>query len=103
MEDNPHFKELLRTLNAHKVEFMIVGGYAVMKYTEPRYTKDLDIWVRSAPQNAARLYAALAKFGAPLVTDGVTVEDLAHYGMVYQIGRPPLRVDIISRISGIFC
>lgn len=101
MENNPHFRELLRSLNAHKVDYMIVGGYAVMKYAEPRFTKDLDIWVRSSPQNAKKLYAALAQFGAPMGSDGVTVEDLAYYGMVYQIGQPPLRIDIVSKISGV--
>lgn len=101
MEDNPHFSELLRSLNAHRVEFLIVGGYAVMKYTEPRYTKDLDIWIRNSPKNAARVYAALAEFGAPLAADGLTVQDFASSGMVYQIGRPPLRVDIISKITGV--
>lgn len=101
MENNPHFTELLRILNAHKVEFLIVGGYAVMKYTEPRYTKDLDIWIRNSPQNAAKVYAALAEFGAPLAADGLTVEDFADSSMVYQIGRPPLRIDIISKITGV--
>jgi len=101
MEDNPHFTELLRRLSAHKVEFLIVGGYAVMKYTEPRYTKDLDIWIRNSLENAARVYAALAEFGAPLAADGLTVQDFASYGLVYQIGRPPLRIDIISAISGV--
>jgi len=48
MEENPHYKELLRTLNDYEVEYLIVGGYAVMKYTEPRYTKDLDVWVRKS-------------------------------------------------------
>jgi hypothetical protein len=100
MESNPHFSELLRILSAHKAEFLIVGGYAVMKYTEPRYTKDLDIWIRNSPQNAGRVYAALAEFGAPLAADGLTVQDFASSSMVYQIGRPPLRIDIITKITG---
>jgi len=48
MEESPHYRELLRTLNEHEVEYLIVGGYAVMKYTEPRYTKGLDVWVRNS-------------------------------------------------------
>ena len=48
MEENPHYKELLRTLNDYEVDYLIVGGYAVMTYTEPRYTKDLDVWVRKS-------------------------------------------------------
>jgi predicted nucleotidyltransferase len=101
MENNPHFKALLQNLNSHKVDYMVVGGYAVMKYTEPRYTKDLNIWVRTSPQNAKRLYAALAEFGAPLASDQVTVDILGYYGMVYQIGQPPLRIDILTKISGV--
>jgi hypothetical protein len=72
-----------------------------MKYTEPRYTKDMDIWIRNSPQNAARVYAALAEFGAPLAADGLTVQDFVSSSMVYQIGRPPLRIDIITKITGV--
>lgn len=101
MEKNPHFSELLRILSAYKAEFLIVGGYAVMKYTEPHYTKDLDIWIRNSPKNAAKVYAALAEFGAPLEADGVTLKDFVNSSMVYQIGRPPLRIDIITKITGV--
>lgn len=66
MAESPDFKELLRAFNEKKAEYLIVGGYAVMKYTEPRFTKDLDVWIRNSPENAARVYAALGKFGAPI-------------------------------------
>ena len=66
MADSPDLKELLRTFNEKKAEYLIVGGYAVMTYTEPRFTKDLDVWIRNSPENAARVYEALAEFGAPL-------------------------------------
>ena len=69
MADNPHFKELLREFSARGVEYLIVGGYAVMKYTEPRFTKDLDVWIRNSPDNAVRAYAPLAGFDAPLEND----------------------------------
>ncbi len=72
----PALQSLLRTLNEHDVEYLIVGGYAVMKYTEPRYTKDLDVWVRDSSENSSRLFHALASFGAPLAHDGVTAETL---------------------------
>jgi predicted nucleotidyltransferase len=101
MESSPHFSELLQLLNAHEVEFLIVGGYAVMKYSEPRFTKDLDIWVRNTPQNAERVYAALAEFGAPLTADSLTAKDFTSDNITYQIGRPPLRVDIMTRIDGV--
>jgi len=53
MAENPHYKELLQLLNKSQVEFLIVGGFAVMKYGEPRYTKDLDVWVNNSPENSA--------------------------------------------------
>lgn len=101
MEHNPYFKELLQLLAARSVEFLIVGGYAVMKYTEPRFTKDLDIWVRCSAENAKRVYAVLAEYGAPLEADGVKVEDFATENVTYQIGRAPLRIDILTTIDGV--
>ena len=72
-----------------------------MKYTEPRYTKDLDVWVHNTTQNAARLFNALAKFGAPLQDDGVTPQTFNQDGMVYQIGVAPVRIDILTQITGV--
>ncbi len=63
---NSDFRDLLKLFNAHKVRYLVVGGYAVMKYTEPRYTKDLDVWVEATPKNAKAVFAALREFGAPL-------------------------------------
>jgi hypothetical protein len=54
MAESPRYKELLQLLNAFEVEYLIVGGCAVMKYGEPRYTKDLDVWVNNSPENSAR-------------------------------------------------
>ena len=59
MVENPHFKELLQRFNANAVEYLIVGGYAVMKHTEPRFTKDLDLWVHNSQENANRVYRGL--------------------------------------------
>jgi hypothetical protein len=72
-----------------------------MKYTEPRYTKDLDAWVDNSPPNAARLFRALAKFGAPLANDGITPETFAQAGIVYQIGVAPVRIDILTQVTGV--
>lgn len=102
MESNPHFKELLQRLSAHEAEFLIVGGYAVMKYSEPRFTKDLDIWIRNTRENAERVYLALAEFGAPLEADGVIVADFASPDVTYQMGVAPLRVDVLTSIDGRF-
>jgi hypothetical protein len=70
MAENPHYKELLQLLNEFKVEFLIVGGFAVMKNGEPRYTKDFDPWVDNSAQDSRRVDETLKKFGAPLDHDG---------------------------------
>ena len=62
----PEFKELLSTFNEHGVRYLVVGGFAVMVYSEPRYTKDLDVWVEASRENASRVFTALRDFGAPL-------------------------------------
>jgi predicted nucleotidyltransferase len=101
MAESPHYRELLHALNELEIEYLIVGGYAVMKYTEPRFTKDLDLWVRNSPENSARLYHALAQFGAPLAHDGITSETFTKDDVVYQIGVAPVRIDISTHIDGV--
>jgi hypothetical protein len=96
---NSDFKELLRIFNAAKVRYLVVGGYAVMKYTEPRYTKDLDIWIEATPKNARAVFKALKEFGAPLTS--LTEADFSREGFCYQMGRPPARVDILMSIEGV--
>lgn len=77
---NLDFSDLLRALNDAKVEYLIVGGYAVGKYTEPRYTKDIDIWINNSLDNAERMFQALKAFGAPL--GDVTVDDFSASDLV---------------------
>jgi hypothetical protein len=96
---NSDFRDLLKLFNAHRVRYLVVGGYAVMKYTEPRYTKDLDIWVEASPKNARAVFRALRRFEAPLAN--LTEADFAKEGFFYQMGRPPARVDILMSIKGI--
>ena len=101
MAESQHYKELLQALNEFEVEYLIVGGYAVMKYSEPRYTKDLDVWVHNSPGNSTRLFDALSKFGAPLTHDGVAPETFSEKEVVYQIGVAPVRIDILTHITGV--
>ncbi len=96
---NKDFKELLQALNDNQVEYLIVGGYALIEYTEPRYTKDLDIWIDADPGNAQKVLEALSEFGAP--SFGATVDDLSCAGNVLQIGVAPLRIDIVTSIDGV--
>lgn len=93
------YKDLLKLLNKHKARYLIVGAYAVIYYTEPRYTKDLDIWVEPTEKNAKKVYSVLNEFGAPL--KGITVKDFTDKNKVYQIGVAPVRIDIIMNISNI--
>lgn len=93
------FKDLLSTLNAHSVRYMIVGGYAYSRYTEPRTTKDLDLFVRPDPDNAIAVYRSLAEYGAPL--SEISVDDFVKPTTIFQIGVAPFRVDIIFNIDGL--
>ncbi len=96
---NSDFSDLLRLFNKYGVRYLVIGGYAVVQYTEPRYTKDLDLWISTDPANAEAVYAALREFGAPLV--GLTAEDFAEEGYFYQMGVPPVRVDVLMGIPGL--
>jgi predicted nucleotidyltransferase len=98
--DFPDFtKDLLRLFNRHQVQYLIVGGYAVMKYTEPFYTKDLDIWVEPTAENAGRAFAALVEFGARMAD--LTVHDLTQPHIFFQFGIAPARVDVMTTIDAV--
>ena len=99
MSPNSEFKELLNLLNQARVRYLVVGGYAVIEYTEPRYTKDFDIWVSLDRENAERVFAALKEFGAPLID--ITVDDFTNPDLVYQMGRPPARIDVLMALKGL--
>ncbi len=96
---NSDFSDLLNLFNANNVKYLVIGGYAVIQYAEPRYTKDLDIWISIDKENAAAVYKALKEFGAPLVE--MSEADFAEEGCFYQMGRPPMRVDILMGIPGL--
>jgi predicted nucleotidyltransferase len=96
---NNDYKEMLQCLSEENVKFLLVGAYAVAAYGYPRATKDIDIFVRAAPENATNLMRALARFGAPLA--GVSEADFASEGIVFQIGNNPRRIDILTSISGV--
>jgi hypothetical protein len=97
----PTLRRSLQLLNEFEVEYLIVGGFAVMKYGEPRYTKDLELWVHNSPQNSARVVGALKKFGAPLAQDGITAHTFTEKQVVYQIGIAPVRIDILTEFTGV--
>ncbi len=99
MLTSPDFKDLLKIFKKRKIRYLIVGGYAVMKYSEPRFTKDLHVFIAPDRENAKSVFLALKEFGAPL--ENLTPADFAHEGYFYQMGRPPLRVDIMMSIPGV--
>jgi hypothetical protein len=80
---------------------LVVGAHALAIHGHIRATGDIDIWVRPDPENAERVWRALVHFGAPVEAMGLTVADLARPGIVYQVGLPPRRVDILTEISGV--
>jgi hypothetical protein len=99
MELQPDFKELLTLLNSHKVEYLLVGGYALAFHGAPRATGDLDLWVKPDMANALRLLQALQDFG--FGSTGLKASDFETEGQVIQLGVPPVRVDLITSASGI--
>ena len=96
---NSDFSDLLRIFNDNNVRYLIIGGYAVVQYAEPRYTKDLDIWISTDTTNATSVYKSLREFGAPLAE--LTEADFSEEGYFYQMGVPPVRVDILMGIPGV--
>ena len=90
---------MLQFLLEEKVEFILVGAYALGAHGYPRATGDIDIWVKADENNSKKTYNALARFGAPL--DQLQVNDFAVEGVIFQIGVAPRRIDIITRIDGV--
>jgi hypothetical protein len=99
METQEDFKELCALFNAHDVAYLIVGGYALAHHGSPRYTGDMDILIRADVENARRILAALAEFG--FASLGLQIEDFSTEGRVAQFGVPPVRVDILTSITGV--
>lgn len=96
---NEDFNDMLQCLSEGKVEYLLVGGYAMAAHGYPRATKDIDLWVAATPENASRVYSALGRFGAPI--EQIQERDFAELGVVFQIGVPPRRIDIITAIDGV--
>lgn len=95
------FRDLLVLFADAGVEFVIVGAYALAFHGAPRASGDIDLFIRADRANAERVFAALAAFGAPLESAGVTPTDFTQPGVVYQIGLPPRRIDVLTEISGV--
>jgi hypothetical protein len=99
MEVQPDFRDLFELLNEHEVEYLIIGGYALAFHGAPRYTGDIDILVQPHPENAQRIIRALAKFGFNFAN--LTADDFQNPDRVVQLGVPPVRIDLITSITGV--
>ena len=96
---NPDFRDMLSAFNEEKVEYLLIGAYALAVHGVPRATGDMDIWIRSTSENAHRVWCGLLKFGAPL--SNLNEADLTTSGIVFQIGVAPSRIDILTTIDGV--
>ncbi|GJG87913.1 hypothetical protein tb265_30940 [Gemmatimonadetes bacterium T265] len=96
---NPDFRDALLAFNASGAEYLIVGAFAMAAHGLARNTGDIDFWVRPTPENARRVWNALADFGMPM--DTCSVEELLDPDMVFQFGQPPGRVDVMTTVSGV--
>ncbi len=99
MEVQPDFRDVLELFNEHKVDYLIVGGYALAFHGAPRYTGDIDIFVRSDQDNAQRVMKALDAFGFGSV--GLKTEDFQYPDKVVQLGVPPVRIDIVTSVTNV--
>jgi hypothetical protein len=95
---NSDFTDLLNVFNEQKIKYLVIGGYAFIQYAEPRFTKDLDIWISTDEINGKAVYNALKEFGAPL--KDITELDFSAEGTYYQMGIPPVRIDIFMGVPG---
>ena len=93
------YKDLLFAFGVHGVKYLIVGGYAVIFHAQPRFTRDLDLFIKADPTNAQATYAALAEFGAPL--HGIRSEDFVNRSSFFRFGRDPHGFDILPDIPGV--
>jgi hypothetical protein len=101
LEFSQDFEDLLGAFIEQNVDFVIVGAHALAAHGHSRATGDLDVLVRPTADNARLVHRALQAFGAPLLAHGVRAEDFEREDMVYQMGLPPQRIDILTSVSGV--
>jgi len=99
MKPNRDFEEFFELLNKNKVKYVVVGGYAYAIHAEPRFTKDLDIFIKSDKENAKKVLKTLQDFGFGSLK--LTEDDFLESGQIIQLGQPPYRIDILTSISGV--
>ena len=93
------FEEIFSTFENFQVKYIVIGGHAMMYDCGPRFTKDIEIFIEVSPENSVRVFEALAQFGVPLA--GMTADYFSEPGYVYQMGVPPLRIDVFMSLNGV--
>lgn len=93
------FREFVELLNIHEVEYLVVGGYAVAYYGHPRFTGDIDFWIAISAENAKKVIQVLHDFG--LSASGLQQPDLMQENIVIQLGYEPVRIDILTSVTGL--
>ncbi|MFP4423445.1 MAG: hypothetical protein ACLFRG_23180 [Desulfococcaceae bacterium] len=96
---NPDFRDMLSAFNEERVEYLVVGAYALAAHGFVRATGDIDLWIKSSEENAERVMKALMTFGAPLAD--LSIKDLIKPDLIFQIGVIPRRIDILTSIDGV--
>jgi len=99
MKNLEDFKEFITLLNKYSVKYLLVGGYAVSFHAKPRFTNDMDVWVEASKENAEKVLGVLQEFGFGDLE--ITVADLSKDDTIIQLGYEPLRIDIMTSLSGI--
>lgn len=96
---NSDFRDLLQAFEDQGVKYLVVGGYAAIHYSQPRYTKDIDLWVEPSLENAKKVLQAFYDFGLPV--EGFDVQDLAQEGFQFFVGCPPCAFDFLTSVPGL--
>lgn len=96
---NKDYKDILQIFIDNKIQFLVVGAYALGAYGYPRATGDIDLWVMASPENSAKVYKALVQFGAPM--EQINEKTFSEQGIIFQIGIAPRRIDVITKINGV--
>lgn len=99
MITNRDFSDLFSEFAAHDVRYLVVGAYAVAHYAIPRFTKDIDVWVGATPENAIRVWRALASYGAPMAE--ISPDTFETPGQVFQIGVTTTRIDVLTSVAAL--
>ncbi len=99
MKKSEDFKEFIKLLNEHECRYLIVGGYALSFHSKPKFTKDIDFWIDPQPDNAKKIIKVLSDFGFSQLD--ITIDDLTDPNKVIQLGKEPLRIDLLTSIDGL--